>query len=154
MSTNTIPTYWFNLPVALLFGIFFSKLYDYLNKYDKIKSLCGDTYKRNQFKVSNIDDIEREREESCYDNKRKLEDNYDDKKLVYMLVVGLAGIILGAVLINRRSAIGVGVGMGGMLTMVYFLFSNWTRINSLYQIVSIGAILASLMYGSSIYSNK
>lgn len=151
MSTNL--TYLFNVPVALLFAFFFSKLYDYLNKYDEINSMCG-VYKRNQFKAYEIDDIEREREESCYDNKNKLENNYGDKKLVYMLIVGLVGIILGAVLIHRKSDIGVGVGMGGMLTMIYFLFSNWSRMNSLYQIVSIGAILASLIYGSSIYSSK
>ena len=169
LKENKYVGYFFGIPIALLYGVFFTKLVNLMMGYEKIDKQCEGIkypfaprgslfYTGASPKTDPRDQARYEKEKEEYDkcrDKRQMElEELKKRKFNVMMVIGFIGIIVGVILHKQSIAggqlqvAGAGLAVGGVLTMVYYIFENWWRMNEKSRLIVSGALLISLIYGS------
>lgn len=125
---------YFSVGIAVLYGAFFYKAAQFYTDRDGISNICsGKNY--DGYKNYN----------QCYkDNNIDLRLKEADNKIFYaLIVIGIIGIILGTVL--QKNVISVGIGMGGLLTIMIAILYNWNNMDEKLKLVVLGSGLISLI---------
>jgi hypothetical protein len=152
-TKNELPQYFLYIIIGLLTSMFTSKTYDVVNKYENINKIKCIYKNNNGYSVDNS------KYDLCTTNKNKLINEYTTNKMYYMLVIGFLLLVLGVTASNyqeKSNATLKGLSLGGLFLIIFYVISNWSKINNVHQIILIGAILASLMYlglGNKIIKN-
>jgi len=143
----------FIIPIAVLYGVFFTKLLNIIYGYEEINNQCNNIPKyletgKNQLAQYN------KMYQVCEDKKNKEIKDLELKQFNIMMVIGFIGIIVGVAL-HKQNIIGgnmyiagAGLGIGGVMTLVYYIIMNWTNMNDKKRVVISGGILFSLIYAS------
>jgi hypothetical protein len=95
--------------------------------------------------------------EEDFIRKDVLRKELDDKKFMYQVAAGAISLLGGSYVVatsNNYDTFGLGVGLGGLFTVIYTTIGNWDRFGSNTKIGVLGATLLALGYGSSkMYGN-
>jgi hypothetical protein len=81
-------------------------------------------------------------------------DKLKTDKFNIMMIIGFIGIIVGTLLHKQNvfdgklRTSGAGLAAGGLLTLIYYIFENWWRMNEKSRLVVSGGVLTSLIYSS------
>jgi len=150
--------YLFVLPIIFLYGYFFSRLYEYVYDYDKIYDKCT----QYPYEYCNDGDTsceqKRKLRDDCNNQRDKEIKDFNDKKFVTMLIIGFAGILLGAIVhlkyyeLNNYINPATGIAYGGLLTVFYYLVINWARLGKLPQLLAIGFLFFGFIGGAYVFS--
>lgn len=135
---STYFDYFTYLAIGFVYVCFMSLLSDQILKYQGNDKSCD----------KNSDNNHSELEQRC------VSDNYDNelKKYVLMLIAGFGGILVGGYLINQDPIYttgGMGLGLGGLLAIIYYTIYNWGKFNKNVQLLILGVTLVALFYGST-----
>lgn len=134
--------YIYNIPISILYFLFFFKIIEVLNTDPKIYSLCSNI---NTF-VKKDDDI--------YVNDLSEEYNEEtDKdlvKFVMLMVVGTIGIVITNFIRNKSP--GLGIAIGSLLLLSYAIILYWNKMNDITKLIITGLTLSILIYKS--YNNE
>jgi len=152
------------LPIAILYPFFFGKLSDVMTERLKNQKMCdGITYsiacdpKVEKCKKSNLEFIiqgEKELEtkdyrkpnperEICDNKKQALLDYSDTVRFIILIVAGLLAIFAGAYI--SHMGVKVGLGLAGMLTLLYASWIYWGNMNEHLKLFMIGFALFTLL---------
>jgi len=136
--------YYLYIVIGVVFAFFVSLLVDRFLDYEKIEKKCD---------TNNIGDLMYNTEQY---KKRKadcdpIKKDYDTKKFVYMVVIGIFGLFIGSYLAAQDPAFaigGSGVAFGSSMLVIYYTVVNWSLIQKDLQIVVLGLAFLALFYGS------
>jgi len=98
--------------------------------------------------------------EKCREKRQKILDEINKQELVYRIAIGLVGVIVGTIILNRRIAGGkldttaAGISAGGALLLIYNVIVNWHTMKLDFKIMTLGGGLAALIGSSYILTNK
>lgn len=134
--------YYFIIPIALLYGVFFSHLvnvvrgYKDLNRYNSVYQI------QNQ--------ANRNKEQEDWEKRQEQIKKQDSEKYNIMMVIGLIGIITGVMMHKRKDIqiAGAGIAAGGVLTMIYYILYNWVNMDDKNRLFVSGSVLVALIYAS------
>lgn len=159
-TTETI----FSLAIAIIYPFFFSKLANLLVDHDKITGMCDGKYPSYIYpfyleskSISKMDDAENERKKAEYEECQKERtaklDDANFKNHMILIIIAFIGI-LGSSAIQTHST-KVGVGLGGIFTLIIALVGYWHKYNENVKLLILGLSLALLMFLSiKLYSLK
>lgn len=136
LTNVSMYNYAYILSISILYPYFFSKFADII--FNK-KDIDTKYYKNFSF--------------GRYDFNEKNKQAYDDfntKKYVLMIVVGIAGIIAGTHYANTNRDGGAGIALGGLFSLIYYTLYNWMNINEYIKLLISGGSLAILLHASTI----
>lgn len=89
----------------------------------------------------------------CYNERRVKLDNLDTKKFIILMVIGILGTIVGGII--KTKATKIGIGLGGIITIVYAISMYWGNMNEKVKVLVTGTGLALLIYLSiKLYQTK
>ena len=155
-TTETI----FSLAIAIIYPFFFSKLTTKLTKYDEVNEMCdhydssiryGYGYMYPGFNKGNKEESEsaeqiakKEEFEKCEKEKKVRLDQVNFNRHIMLIVIAFLGII-GSSAIQTQST-KLGVGLGGVLTLILALFLYWHKYGENSKLIILGLSFALLMY--------
>jgi len=157
-SSNYIP-YFFGVPIAVLYGIFFTKLLNIMFNYEEVNNQCDGIQKYTDSKNNSngfryIGSQMTEEYKQCRDKRKEDIESIELKKFNIMMIIGFIGIIVGVILHKQNifgggmSIAGAGLGVGGVLTIIYYIILHWRKMNDKKRLFISGGILSSLIYAS------
>ena len=139
--------------IAILYSYFFKKLADVVVNSHSIVTMCeqyggyGGYGGFTRFYNSGQRDNRNYQEwEKCRKIKKQKSDKADSKKFVILLAAGVAGAIMASQV--AAPAASVGVGIGGVLTVLYATYVYWSHFNEIMKLGATGVSLAALIYTS------
>lgn len=140
MSTKLDSTEWiFAASIAIMYPFFFEKLSDTMEGRGKIMQMCNDS------------PIFSSGYTKCYDERSKLLEPIDFKKHLTLVIVGIIGIILSGVI--KAKAPKVGLGLGGLLTLIYGLFVYWKNYKDTTKLIILGiSFIVLILLSIRLYS--
>ena len=144
-TTETI----FSLAIAIIYPFFFTKLTNLLVDHDNISPMCGGYasfwYSGSFDRIESEDDkFKRIKKEQCWKEREAKLDHANFKQHVMLIIISFIGI-LGASAIQTHST-KVGVGLGGIFTLIAALMMFWYKYNETVKLVILGLSLAALMF--------
>lgn len=147
-TTETI----FSLAIAIIYPFFFNKLTNLLVKHDEISSMCDDIYPSNLFVFnSNLDSMsqqamnEKQKKYDICQKERTIKlDDANFKSHIMLIVIAFIGII-GSSAIQTHST-KVGVGLGGVFTLISALLMYWYKYNESVKLMILGFSLLMLIF--------
>ena len=146
----------FGIPIALLYPFFFSKAIDVFTDRSKISDMCnGIPYSSNDnVQILGYDNASKNPEYiDCHDKKTVALNKLDTNKFIFLIVIGIFGIIIASMI--QTKATKVGIGIGGIITIIYALLMYWSHINEKIKVVITGLGLVLLIYLSiKLYKTK
>lgn len=114
--------------IGLLLSCFTGKLYDILNDYESISKTCTN-------KIAKLPP-----DMDC-------ENDYQNKKITYMLILGFVYLVLGVIGSNKFELTSLtGISLGGFFLILYYLTTNWYKFSQTHQVMIIGGILAGTLF--------
>lgn len=128
--------------LGFVYVFFLSLLVDRLLNYDRVEQICDTKemqYGTDQYKT---------RLNVC----KKVNSEYDTKKFMYMVVLGVMSVMGGAYMVQsdpKYTTGGAGVALGGMISIIYYTTYNWSNINKDVRVIVLGLTFALLFYGST-----
>jgi len=124
-TTETI----FCMAIAILYPFFFNKLANKMTDYDNINSLCDKNYNYGWWKhdQQGKTDIKQKEYETCKSEKDKKLEKAELNKHIILIVVALIGIVLSSII--QTNSTKLGVGLGGVFTLLFALLLYWHRYN-------------------------
>jgi hypothetical protein len=127
------------IPIAILYPLFFSKLYDLMNNAKKIKEQCNAPYTNKRFNF-----------QRCYKDQQIKQTKLNDSKFTFMLIIGLIGIVLGLYLLKKNNMYGVSTGLsaGGLITIILYTVYNWASMAEIKKVIVTGFAIIVLLYAS------
>jgi hypothetical protein len=135
----------FGITLAILYPTFFNKFTNYVYRDDELENLkCyrHSWYFSNSFDyVSSSDKTE---QDTCIKRREELENRFDFRKHVTMLVFAILGMIMSGVLFG--SAPKLGVGLGGFITLFMALGMYWNRYKEQQKLVILGMTFVFILW--------
>ena len=93
---------------------------------------------------------------SCHKDYTQNKSDQDTKKFVFMMIVGIISLMI-VYNLDANNTIRYGVGLGGLMTIIYALFMNWSSMNETIRLCVLGVSFVSLLYigsrGTSLLQN-
>lgn len=80
----------------------------------------------------------------CYEGFDKAAAKHDKMVFIIAVIFGLAGIVAGIIL--KKETVGVGLLIGGILTILYGTIRYWQHANSTLKFILLGIVLAVLIW--------
>lgn len=139
---NSNLDYFTYITIGFVYVFFLSLLVDRLLNYDRVEQIC-DT-KNMQYGTDQYNT----RVNVC----KKTTNDYDTKKFMYMVVLGVLSVLGGGYLVQsdpRYTTGGCGVALGGVISIIYYTTCNWSNINKDVRVIVLGLTFALLFYGST-----
>ena len=143
----------FVLTVAIVYSILASNIGDKLGNWEAIDKMCDDVKPGKCTSFSCEDSFGQL--DDCRKRRRELEKEFDQNKLNYVLIVGSLSLLAGALVSSGQfneynlQTSGVGVSLGSLFMLIYFITKNWYALNNNARITILGISFAVLVYGSS-----
>lgn len=150
----------FSFAIAILYVFFFNKLSQLITKDDTIQDnykmkkyvqkstgkkfsyipytayeTNGQTYNENDFEIS----------EEYKENEKKLE-KQNNKRFYILLITGVVGIVISAML--KNSVVSMGVSIGSIMLILYSTYLYWSNINEYMKLGLIAVSIGALIYTS------
>lgn len=141
-TTETI----FSLAIAIIYPFFFNKLTNLLVDHDNITSMCDNMYPMYIWGGKRTPEEEQANQEyeKCSKERTKKLDDSNFKQHIMLIVIAFIGI-LGSSAIQTHST-KVGVGLGGIFTLISALLMYWYKYNETVKLVILGLSLVGLMF--------
>ncbi|MDP3734246.1 MAG: hypothetical protein Q8R37_03375 [Nanoarchaeota archaeon] len=80
----------------------------------------------------------------CYEDFDQAAAKHDKMVFIIAVIFGLAGIVTGIIL--QKETVGVGLLIGGILTILYGTIRYWQHANSTLKFILLGIVLAVLIW--------
>lgn len=148
--------------IAILYSYFFKKLADVVVGQHEIDTMCDKYYDYKLYpsygfftnrpnrqptaEESQKDEQKRKEEEACRKVQKESREQADTKKFYVLLAAGVLGVIVASQL--KIPAASVGIGIGGVLSVLYATYVYWSHFNEVMKLGAIGFSLVSLLYTS------
>jgi hypothetical protein len=128
------------IPIALLYPLFFSKLFDLLFDANSINTMCDGLLDTKNYNAFN----------DCTKKRKDLKTNFNNDKYSFMLLSGLGGIVLGMYIAkyNNISTAGYAISTGGLMSIIMYTISNWYNMTDATKLGIIGLSIIILLYSS------
>jgi len=83
-------------------------------------------------------------------SRKNIKHDYHNNKFTFMILIGVAGIITGALLFKYANIniISSGMILGGILTIIMYTIYNWHNIAELKKVIITGCTIVTLLYVS------
>jgi len=123
------------LTIGIVYFLFLQLLVDRFLGYEKIEKVCT---------LKNIISDPDGHGKLC----TKLNDDYELKKYVYMVVLGALSMGGGLYLAQSDEMYlvgGCGLALGGLWSMLWYTLINWSRLNRNFQFLILGLVLISML---------
>lgn len=130
--------YMMSFATAILFTYFFSGLANILSGLDKANSSCE------YISEDNITPYLHD----CTEKDLKEYKLAEKKKFAIMVAVGIAGIIASFFAKTLHASATIGFAVGGLMSIVYAVFTYWSRIDNNYKTLIAGIALISIVLAS------
>jgi hypothetical protein len=137
--------YLFYVLIAFVYFEFLLTLVDILLDREKLEKECSWVrllqYTGTEYKSTN-------------DKCKKMRKDFDNKKFIYLITLGLLSIAGGCTIVHSNTAFctsGAGVAVGGAFVVLYETLANWHELRNDAKIFMFGIALLALFYGSSRY---
>jgi hypothetical protein len=130
------------LTVGFIYVVLLSLIIDKILQSEKIDELC----------LSKGDDLDKPLTELKYKKCREMQKQNEKKKFTYMVSIGIASILIGGYVVQNNptySIGGLGVGLGGAMTVIYYTIKHWSDFDTNYQILILLIAFIGLIYGSA-----
>lgn len=128
----------FCMAIAILFPFFFYKLTNKLVGYEDVNSMCDDS--AGYFDLNSDKSIKaRDELENCRNEKQKKLEKIELNKHIMLVVIALIGIILTSVI--QTNSTKLGVGLGGVFTLILALTLYWYKYNETTKLAISGVSL-------------
>lgn len=146
----------FSVAIAIIYPFFFSKLTTKILKYDETQDMCSkyDTimYPYYTFyQPAQVSNPQSEEEKSkqieadkCRQDMNVKLDDIKFKQHIMLIVIAFMGILATSVI--QANSTKVGVGMGGILTLIVALTMYWHKYNETAKIGILGGSLLVLLF--------
>lgn len=168
-TTETI----FSLAIAIVYPFFFSKLTSKVSEIDSINQMCDHfdmnvkyglyssynwnstlSYNSNRI-ISSSDDglkksddpaviAKREEYKKCEEDRKIKLDQAHYNQHIMLIAIAFFGILVSSAI--QSSSTKVGVGLGGVLTLMVALFNYWHKYKENSKLVILGVGFVSLLY--------
>jgi hypothetical protein len=158
-TTETI----FSLAIAIVYPFFFSKLTSKVSKIDSINQMCDHfdmniKYGWNSSYINSNNSIndrleksedpaviaKREEYKKCEEDRKIKLDQAQYNQHIMLIAIAFFGILVSSAI--QSSSTKVGVGLGGVLTLMVALFSYWHKYKENSKLVILGVGFVSLLY--------
>jgi hypothetical protein len=142
MSVTSI---YLTIIIACLYSLFASKLNDYALDKAGLDKRCRPAFLG---KDASVED--RLKHQDC----AKEREQYQRDAMTIELIMGLLGMFLGFYMFQKSGGIdkigSSGIALGGLITMMSFIFGNWGRMTDGYRLLLVAAALGSTVYGGAV----
>ncbi len=139
--------YFTAIVIGFVYAFFLALLFDRILGYDRIDRLCNIN---NMYPLNKSDEGKRMNLTAC----KKAQYDYDVQKAGYMIIIGILSMLLGGYLIKqdpKYATGGMGIGVGGIFLIIYYICANWTKMSSNLQILILALTFLLLFFGSTQY---
>jgi len=140
-ARNTIGQVPFSAAIAILYPVFFHRLVNHATDYYKVRDMCKVPVRNGGFHQG--DD-----EKECREKRDELLRTVEHKKHYLLVAAGLAGLF-GSLVIFSPGAAQVGIGWGGVITLVVAAVAHWHIYNETQKLLISGGSLAAITFFSS-----
>jgi len=134
--------YFTYIAIGFVYAFLVSLIVSRILNYDRVEKECD-------MKNMTIDNPQRTAHvETC----RKAMNDFDSKKFFYMIIIGVLSILGGAYMAkvdHRYMTGGLGIALGGLMTIIYFTLYNWSSLGKDFQLILLGLTFVLLFYGST-----
>jgi hypothetical protein len=140
----------FGIPIALLYPFFFTKSIDVFTDRSVIDDMCKDI----PYSLDNVVQVldynnnnknnKNPEYSTCYNERRIKLGKLDTTKFIMLMVIGILGIIAGGMI--KTKATKIGIGLGGIITIIYAISMYWNHIDEKVKVIVTGSGLALLIY--------
>ncbi len=140
----------FAIAIAILYPFFFNKLANQVTNLNKIKDMCKDVqmYEKpanNDGRMYIMGDMTNEYK-ACNDERKEQLEKAEFHKHLFLLAMALIGLVLSSFIQTKSTKLGV--GLGGVLTLITALSLYWHRYNESTKLIVLGLNLLFVMYFS------
>lgn len=111
----------FAFAVVILYPFFFGKLTNYIMDNKKIDSMCKDS----------------EYGTKCWEIKDNERQKIEFKKHIMLIIIAIIGIVLSGVVSVKSTKLGLGIG--GLITLVYAMLMYWRHYDEGARVAILGA---------------
>jgi len=152
VSAKYISDYAIYITIAFVYAFFFSNLINRIVKTG-IDKKCEDDRFYSYVTLDGYQDKNKKLTDVEISMCDKMQKDSEDKKFIYLMIVGSLSVLLAGILVRKETnyeIAGMGIGLGGFLTIIYQLLKNWHRLSDDFKIGVLGILLTGLIYGSVI----
>lgn len=138
-SQCNTPDYYTYLAIAFIYAFFMALFVDKLLNFDQVEKVCEAPNTTGSVSTDKI--------QAC----KKAQDEYNTRKLTYMIILGVCSVFGGAFLAGSNKMYetgGCGVATGGSLLILYYTAMNWKRFDKNVQLAILGLSFIVMFYGS------
>ena len=130
----------FALAIASVYPFFFSKLTNKLVGYDNVNNMCGEAYR--SFYVS----TDKKKGNNCFNERDEKLKSVELHKHLVLIAFALIALVISSFIQTKSTKLGV--GFGGVLTLIVALFGYWHRYGETSRLVALGVSLLFLIFFS------
>lgn len=144
-NKDTEFNYLFYIVIAFVYAGFLITLVDRLLDSEKLEKECSWNHLLNYTGTEYT---------STNDKCKKMRKDFDNKKFIYLITLGLVSIAGGCTIVHSNSSFctgGAGVAVGGAFIVLYETLANWHELRNDVKIFMFGIALLALFYGSTRY---
>lgn len=134
----------FGITLAILYPTFFNKFTNYIYRDDELENLkC---YNKHGWSFLDYHDtnVGNSEQDACVKRREELENRFDFRKHISMLVFAIIGMIMSGML--NGSAPKLGVGLGGFITLFLALGMYWNRYKEQQKLVILGMTFVFILW--------